>query len=104
VIYCEPFSNIAKAIKKADEIAEWGQTYLNYISAVYKKENKYILWHEVLHLFGVADCYNPNSPNCDLSSCLMQYAPEEGNVAPWPFLCEDNIKRLKKYIENMNQD
>jgi len=99
VIYCDPSSNIAKAIKKTNKIAEWGLSTLKQISAVYEKGNKYIIWHEVLHLFGVHDCYdieNPNGPlKCELAKCLMQYAPQEGNVAPWPFLCKGNIKRLK---------
>jgi hypothetical protein len=104
VIYCEPSSNIANAIKKTDEIPEWGSTYLNYISAVYEKGNKYILWHEVLHLFGVnSECYNTQNPDengpstCELGQCLMQYAPQEENVAPWPFLCKKTIEQLKEY-------
>jgi hypothetical protein len=107
VIYCEPSSNIANAIRKTYKIAEWGLTFKDRISAVYKKENKYILWHEVLHLFGVDDCYDSNNPNgplrCELGQCLMQYAPQEGNVAPWPFLCKNNIKRLREYIKNMDR-
>jgi len=105
VIYCEPSSNIAKAIKKTNKIAEWGLCFQHRISAVYEKNNKYIIWHEVLHLFGVSDCYdigNPNGPlTCELEKCLMQYAPQEGNVAPWPFLCKSNIKWLKSAYKNM---
>jgi hypothetical protein len=107
VIYCEPTSNIANAIRKTHKIAEWGLTFRDHISAVYEKGNKYILWHEVLHLFGVDDCYDLNNPDgplkCELNQCIMQYAPQEGNVTPWPFLCKNNIKRLREYIGNMDQ-
>jgi len=108
VIYCESSSNIAKAIKRANQISEWGETFFDkgkgVISAVYEKENKYILWHEVLHLFGVeGECYNTQNPDengpstCELGQCLMQYAPQERNVAPWPFLCKNRIEELREY-------
>ena len=104
VIYCEPSSNIANAIRKTYKIAEWGLTFKDRISAVYEKGNKYILWHEVLHLFGVeSECYNTQNPDengpstCELGQCLMQYAPQEENVAPWPFLCKKTIEQLTEY-------
>lgn len=100
LIYCDPYSPIAKSIKQKQPRAEWG-LYHEQISTVYRKGNKYILWHEALHLFDVDDCYDINNRNgplkCELENCLMRYAPQQGKVARWPFLCKENIKLLKNY-------
>jgi len=99
LVYCRPDSYIAKAIKKNVPLAQWGYTQPSFISAVYNQNNKYILWHEALHLFGALECYDNNNPNhgttCELPNCLMQYAPTKETVKKWPFLCKKNIKKLK---------
>lgn len=100
LIYCRPDSEIAEAIRKKDYIAQWGYTQNGCISAVYEPNNKYILWHEALHLFDAGDCYcyaNPNAgTTCGLTNCLMQYAPTQDSVGEWPFLCKKNIEILQK--------
>ncbi len=100
LVYCKKDSKVAEAAIKENDRAIWGlcQDYYS-VSAVYESNNKYILWHEVLHLFEVCDCYcycNPNAgTNCDLTNCIMQYAPTPQTVGEWPFLCEKNIKRIR---------
>ncbi len=100
LIYCKPNSNIAKAAKEECDRAVWGLcSDPPLITAVYEDGNKYILWHEALHLFDAVDCYcyaNPEAgPNCELVNCLMQYEPSEDRVREWPFLCQKNIKRIQ---------
>jgi hypothetical protein len=104
LVCCKDDSKLAKMAKTYVPIAKWGLMNNEVILAVYKLNNKYILWHEVLHLFGVDDCYDYKDPyngtTCGLDNCLMQYAPSVKTVRKWPFLCEKNIKilqgRLKK--------
>jgi len=105
LVYCKPDSRIAQAAQKECNLACWGLTNNCYmVSAVYEPNNKYILWHEALHLFGVDDCYDYNRPNrgtnCELNNCLMQYAPQKDSVGEWPFLCQKNIKRIQDWSNN----
>lgn len=108
LLYCKPNSSIASAAKKQDKNAIWGYMCDYKIAAVYRLNNKYILWHEVLHLFDVCDCYcyfNPNAgTNCDLTNCIMQYAPTPQTVGEWPFLCGKNIKRIRACNEKQTHN
>ena len=102
LVYCRKDSKVAEAAIKENERAIWGLCKDDYsVSAVYQPENKYILWHETLHLFGVDDCYDLQKPNagttCGLDNCLMQYAPQKDTVGEWPFLCQKNIKRIQNW-------
>ncbi|HUW19437.1 MAG TPA: hypothetical protein VMW16_09055 [Sedimentisphaerales bacterium] len=103
LVYCRPNSYIAEAIRKNQPLAKWGYTQQPYISAVYNQNNKYILWHEALHLFGADDCYDCNNPNsrttCELRNCLMQYAPTKETVGEWPFLCKENVERIRNWSD-----
>jgi hypothetical protein len=106
MVYCKPNSELAMAARKQCPTAVWGCTVDGILSAVYKLGNKYILWHEILHLFGVDDCYLPNNPHtgptCELPNCIMQYAPSGETVGEWPFLCQENIKRIKARDERLH--
>ena len=103
LIYCKCNSKLAIAAVKENPLAKWGLTNIHYfVSAVYKPNNEYILWHEALHLFNVDDCYCCNNPdntrsNCELSNCIMQYKPTKENVREWPFLCQKNIERIQDW-------
>ena len=42
--------------------------------------NKYLLWHEAMHLLYAHDCYDENGwSTCLEPRCLMQYIPCESN-------------------------
>jgi len=76
----------------------------NFLCAVYKPNSKVTVWHEILHLLGAVDCYDNNDPYrplpkdvCSLGcACIMWYAPTQETVKRWPFLCERNVKMLKR--------
>jgi len=97
-IYCQPDSRLAARIRGAEPGAIWGHSQ-GFISVVYKRSNKFILWHEALHLFRVADCNlgrrNPG-PTCRKKNCLMQYAPTAETVGSWPFLCKKARDQLRR--------
>jgi len=104
LVYCKAGSKLCIAAKEECERAVWGLTNDYYrISAVYEPNNKYILWHEALHLFGAEDCYELDNPNagttCKLEQCIMQYEPREGSVNEWPFICEKNTRKIKAYFK-----
>jgi hypothetical protein len=100
LVRCLEDSPIALAAKKENPLAEWGIA-LGLWAVVYAMNNKYIIWHESLHLYTAEDCYcreNPEGPTtCELPGCIMQYAPCEGKVAPWPFLCRKNLDHVRSY-------
>lgn len=103
LVYCRKDSKVAEAAKKANERAIWGLCQDDCsVSAVYESNNEYILWHEVLHLFGVDDCHcgpKKPGPTCELTNCIMQYAPTPKTVGGWPFLCQKNIRRIQSWNE-----
>lgn len=107
LIYCKVCSSVAQAAREECNQAKWGYCRTGRICAVYKPRNKYILWHEVLHLFGAEDCHEgPQKPGpiCKQNDCIMQYAPTENNVCPWPFLCKENIERIQAWDEKQKRD
>jgi hypothetical protein len=103
LVCCRTDSKLAKAARAQSPNAVWG-LFNELISAVYNLHNKYILWHEVFHLWGADDCYskdNPNTgPHCGLPGCIMQYAPTPQTVCTWPFLCPKNVDRVRRWSEN----
>jgi len=108
LVYCRPDSYIANAARREKASACWGAT-CGLFSAVYNHDNKFTIWHEVVHLLLVRhddldECYEPYPPyakkgDCDCESCLMQYAPSEETVGEWPCLCDKVIKLLQKLVK-----
>jgi hypothetical protein len=107
VIYCNPIEIIVEEILKKEPLAKWGLTHPKRIALVYN-HNKYILWHEILHLFGAEDCYDYDNPHgklkCGLQNCLMQYAPILKTVGERPVLCKENIKLIQMYDKKSNNN
>ena len=98
LVCCDRNAPIAQAARKQCPLAKWGLTQPSLFSAVYRIENKFIIWHEIFHLWGANDCYAPERPNagtrCGLRNCIMQYAPTDQSVGKWPFLCEANVAAI----------
>ena len=98
VVFCRRDSNVARQARKQEPHADWGAT-CGCLAVVWEKGNKYLIWHEVLHLLGVMDCYDSETIQgiCENPGCLMQYAPTEKTLAPWPeCLCPETISRLRE--------
>ena len=68
------------------------------VAFVYGACDEHVLWHEALHTLGAEDCYDveDQGPTCERDNCIMQYAPTKCNVGEWPFLCGDNVKRIRE--------
>ena len=112
LVYCHQDSQVAKAAKS--EAARmnkappcWGAAN-SPLAAAYKVGSKVAVWHEALHLLGADDCYIEDDPyqkkpDCELDGCIMEYAPLESTCENWPFLCDENIKKLKDTAEKAKE-
>ena len=102
IVLCNLDSRLKKLSLKSNRDALWGGT-AGCLAAVYQLDNEYILWHEALHMLGAEDCYDMSvglrGPNCGLPNCIMQYEATKSNVGDWPFLCNENINRIKKMLQ-----
>jgi len=107
-VLCSPEHLIAGLARQKSTGARWGfsnadvdhpDTKRGWCAATYKLNNKYILWHETLHVLGADDCHegDKNSgPTCRCGNCIMQYVPTPQTVGAWPFLCQENMDRIKR--------
>jgi len=103
LVICPRNSNLAISAVNKKPKAVWG-AHAGILSAVYGDYNKYIVWHEALHLLGVKDCYGSDAgPNCGLRNCIMQYIPTRQSVGNWPFLCGKNIDLIKQRLKNIGK-
>jgi len=98
LVICPKTSRLAKAYLKK---YPWGIANIS-LAIVYGLYDKYVIWHEMLHLLGAKDCYDlsksDRGPNCECPNCIMQYEATRANVRNWPFLCDANIQRMQKRI------
>lgn len=109
LVYCMPCSGIAKAAVRFNNEAEWGITHpycftSNSFAAVYKRGNKFVVWHEALHLLGANDCSDCHSAECcDSAHDIMQHIPMPENVRNWPFLCGNNVTLIQRKVEYLTR-
>ena len=103
VVICKPDSKLANICKLACPEGLYGATFVEAGTAyVYDLNNPYTFWHESFHLYGAKDCYivkgnkviNPG-PVCGETDCIMQYgiSRQSGGIRPW--LCKENLTRIK---------
>lgn len=91
-----------KLILERTPRAKWGITTEKKLAFVYKENpDKFIIWHEILHLFGAEDCYEEynlakKKKDCRLKNCIMRYDPSPDTIQEKKiFICEKNIKLIK---------
>ena len=63
--------------------------------------DKFIVWHEALHLLGADDCYDleTHRATCELPHCIMQFEPTANTVRSRPFLCKKVLDRLRTCLQ-----
>jgi len=99
VLICSPpDGRIATLAKELNPDAEWGMSG-SVLASVYGKVDRYVIWHEALHLLGADDCYQlpDKGPCCELPNCIMQYEPTLSRVGRWPFICSKNIQSIQTH-------
>ena len=58
-------------------------------------DNRFLWWHEALHLFNAKDCYNKFGINkCPELRCVMQASPTHESCGGRLHLCSKNIRRI----------
>jgi hypothetical protein len=101
-ILCDAEDPLARKIKGSQPAALWGGS-LGILAVIYHFEPA-LIWHEMLHLLGAHDCYDPDSPDegvlpsCGNANCLMQYAPSLDRVGDPPFICEAAVRDVHEYL------
>lgn len=90
----EPF---AKRAREKNTNAKWGAAQIGEYALIWEPDNKYLFWHETLHVVGAKDSYDEQSLQtvCEDDRCIMQYVPNETNCGGELFICENNIALLK---------
>ena len=91
--------NYPPARRTRDEVSKklpepkWGVTVYGRYAFVWEPENKFIVWHEAMHLLWADDCYNATGQTtCEESCCIMQYIPCEKNCCGDLHLCSSNVR------------
>lgn len=93
MVLCSPHARIASLTKAACPTAVWGARIANLALAYYHEPA--VVWHEMFHLLGARDCYGTTAA-CGRPRCIMQYAPSLHVVGDPPFMCQANIRRIKR--------
>lgn len=107
VVLCDADHALAKKSVANNAHAHWGGT-IGILAVVYHHDAA-VVWHEMFHLFGAKDCYDTDSPDelavpkCGQSKCIMQYAATLEDVGDPPFICEDNVSRIRERIADLQQ-
>ena len=100
LVCCRRDAIPAKAIRASNPMAQWGGTCAKRLAVVWQQD-KYVIWHEILHLLGATDCYTQDDagPTCELGNCIMQYQPCKHNVDQWPFICKANVRQIQNHLQ-----
>lgn len=90
----EPF---VKDAQSQNSKALWGAALAGDFALAWKPNNKYLIWHECLHLLFAQDCYDGQGVTiCEEPQCIMQYAPSEQTCNGDLVLCECSYSRITR--------
>gem|GEM_PF-5442972 len=96
-VLCDEHEAFVQAYQEQNELAHWGVA-IPCSFAIAWEPNKYLLWHEALHLMNAKDCYNKFGINkCREPKCIMRRAPSRANCGDQLTLCSKNLKRIQRF-------
>lgn len=94
-VSCDRETEYAAAMRSENDQAEWGGARQGEFAVAWESDNKYLLWHEALHLLFAGDCYeSEDSSPCDEPFCLMQHEPTGDHCGHGLHLCLKNLTRI----------
>jgi hypothetical protein len=94
-VFCERDDPIAKAARKENPLADWGAAREDDYALAWTPDNKFLIWHEAMHLLFAKDCYDSaGKTTCEEPLCIMQYVPCDQNCGGDLRLCRANVQRL----------
>jgi hypothetical protein len=95
----------ARAVANVNVPADWGIAQRGEYAVVWKPGNRYLIWHEAMHLLGALDCYNSRgTTTCEESRCVMQYAPDHEQCGGSLHLCGGNVERIARNQRQHDRD
>ena len=96
-VFCDQRDCLVRTFQEENELAHWGVA-LPCTFAVAWIANKFLVWHEVLHLLNAKDCYNKFGINkCPNLRCIMRRAPSLKTCGDRLTLCTKNVKRIQRF-------
>jgi hypothetical protein len=99
--FCKGTEDFVLGIKAKAPHAFWGAAQINAYALAWKPNNKYLIWHEFIHLLLVNDCYDENDPDfkttCGELHCIMQYVPNEEHCGGGLVLCKKVYDQINQY-------
>lgn len=97
-VSCSAEHPIACAARGAYPLARWGLCTAGVLAVTYHPGNRFILWHETMHLLGASDHYDNRTlaTTCGEPGCLMQYAPSDETVTEETCLCPETLRVLRR--------
>ena len=100
--FCKGVEDFVCAAQRKNEMAVWGATWANEVALSWIPDNKFLIWHEFMHLLFAKDCYDDGDgcQPCSEQYCLMQYAPTAQSCHDGFFLCPQadlRIRHMNKY-------
>lgn len=100
-ILCSPSSSPASLAKRENGSALRGAVLPGTDIALvyYASDGGVTVWHEILHLFGADDCYEPMDHTCECDSCIMRFGQNRRTLGHWPFLCNHNLVRIRTSLQ-----
>ena len=89
IAYCEREAECAVKACKDNPMALLGAAVLGLYAMVWTP-NKYVFWHEALHLLNVPESYDESGQTiCEEQSCIMQWHPTQESCNNNLILCEN---------------
>lgn len=103
-VFCVGNEPFAMKVRKLKPAAKWGIAMFGYFALAWHPDNRFLIWHEAMHLLYAEDCYDrENGDPCDESYCLMQYEPCERNCGGDLYLCKHNISEITTCREKLKK-
>jgi hypothetical protein len=93
-VLCDERHPFVAAAREENPRAHWGIAFPRRYAVAWVG-NKYLWWHEALHLFNAKDCYNKFGINkCREPYCVMQASPTQHSCGGRLYLCSKNVRRI----------
>lgn len=112
LVLCRRTHRLALRAKEQLPHAEWGVAIQGgTLAVVYGNFQNYPVWHEVLHLYGADDCYDPEycrddpgglKTTCGTKGCIMGFGVRLLTGEKKLTLCKANAKLVRAHVKGLS--
>ena len=100
-VFCEPKDPLVHVFQQENPLAHWGVAIPAQFSIAWHYD-RFLIWHELMHLFNAKDCYNKFGINkCSSGNCLMRRDPSRLHWQSEWVICSKNQKRMTEYARSV---